>query len=53
MRRDADLSVVTTGVEMGGVLAMIVSYSVNHSIWWAILHGFCSWGYVVYFAFWR
>jgi hypothetical protein len=32
----------------GLCLAMIMSYISNHSILWAIFHGYCSWGYVVY-----
>jgi hypothetical protein len=32
----------------GLVLAMILSYTVNHSILWAILHGYLSWFYIIY-----
>jgi hypothetical protein len=35
----------------GLVLAMILSYATNHSILWAILHGYLSWVYVIYSAF--
>jgi hypothetical protein len=35
---------------MGASLAMIISWSVNKSILWAILHGCCSWLYVIYYA---
>ena len=41
---------VSTGISMGTALAMILSYSVNKSIIWAIVHGFLSWLYVLYFA---
>ena len=34
----------------GGSLAMAISWSLNNSILWAILHGFCSWFYVIYYA---
>lgn len=30
--------------------AVVISWSLNHSIWWAILHGIFSWFYVIYFA---
>jgi len=40
----------TAGISMGSALAMILSFSVNHSILWAIIHGVCSWFYVVYRA---
>jgi hypothetical protein len=32
----------------GLFLAMMMSYMSNHSILWAIFHGYCSWVYVVY-----
>jgi len=38
------------GIGLGGALAMILSWEVNHSILWAIAHGFCSWIYVIYYA---
>jgi len=41
----------TVGISMGCALAMILSWSANHSILWAILHGILSWLYVLYFAF--
>ena len=34
----------------GMVLAMIISWGLNHSILWALLHGWCSWLYVAYYA---
>ncbi len=33
---------------MGSALAMILSFQLNHSILWAVLHGVCSWLYVFY-----
>lgn len=30
--------------------AVILSWSVNQSVWWAILHGFLSMFYVVYWV---
>lgn len=38
------------GVGFGSALAMVISYSANHSIPWAIIHGILGWLYVVYFA---
>jgi hypothetical protein len=38
------------GITMGSALAITISWSVNHSILWAIIHGFFSWFYVIYFA---
>ena len=39
---------VTAGVSMGMALAMILSFQLNHSILWAIVHGIFSWFYVIY-----
>ena len=38
------------GVGFGSALAMAISFNVNHSLGWAILHGLFSWFYVIYFA---
>jgi len=38
------------GISMGCALAITISWSVNKSILWAIIHGFFSWFYVIYFA---
>ena len=38
------------GVGFGSALAMAISYSDNHSIPWAILHGILGWIYVIYVA---
>jgi len=43
---------VRKGISFGCVLATVISWSVNHSIWWAILHGICGWLYVIYWAIW-
>ena len=36
------------GIGFGSALAMVISYSTNHSILWAIIHGILSWIYVIY-----
>jgi len=38
------------GIGFGSALAITISWSVNQSILWAILHGLLSWIYVIYFA---
>jgi hypothetical protein len=38
------------GVSFGSALAMAISYSNNHSLLWAVIHGILSWVYVIYFA---
>jgi hypothetical protein len=41
---------VKYGISFGTALAIAISYTNNHSILWAIIHGFFSWFYVIYFA---
>ena len=31
-------------------LAIAISYTNNHSVLWAIIHGFFSWFYVIYYV---
>ena len=40
----------TVGIGFGTALAITISWSVNKSILWAIIHGVFSWFYVIYFA---
>ncbi|HXM50796.1 MAG TPA: hypothetical protein VN956_23335 [Pyrinomonadaceae bacterium] len=35
----------------GSMLAIAISWSINHSILWMILHGILSWLYVIYYSF--
>lgn len=42
--------VVKSGVSLGSALAIAISWSVNQSILWAIIHGILSWLYVIYYA---
>jgi hypothetical protein len=42
--------VVKSGVGFGSALAITISWSVNKSLLWAIIHGALSWIYVVYYA---
>jgi len=41
------------GASFGSALAIAISYTTNHSILWAIIHGVLGWLYVVYFALFR
>jgi hypothetical protein len=38
------------GIGFGSALAIAISWSVNKSIFWAIVHGIFSWFYVIYYA---
>ncbi|HEV7424271.1 MAG TPA: hypothetical protein VGO21_03715 [Candidatus Paceibacterota bacterium] len=39
---------VGPGIGLGTVIAVVVSWSRNKSILWAIIHGFLGWIYVIY-----
>lgn len=41
---------VGAGIGIGNVIAIVLSWSVNHSIIWAIIHGILSWVYIVYYV---
>jgi hypothetical protein len=43
-------SPVRAGIGFGSALAIAISWSVNHSILWAIIQGIFSWAYVIYYA---
>jgi hypothetical protein len=44
------VQVAKAGASFGSALAIAISWSEHHSILWAIVHGFLSWAYVLYFA---
>lgn len=41
---------ISQGAGFGCALAIAISFTTHESILWAMLHGFCSWFYVIYFA---
>jgi len=46
----ARIEVARSGVSLGSALAIAISWSVNKSVLWALLHGLLSWIYVVYYV---
>lgn len=42
--------IVYNGLGLGGAIAVVISWSLNHSILWAFLHGIFGWFYVIYYA---
>lgn len=38
----------TAGIGIGSVLAGLISWTLNHSVMWALLHVFLGWFYVIY-----
>ena len=41
--------IVSKGVGFGSALAIAISFTTHESVLWAIIHGFFSWFYVIYF----
>ena len=42
--------VAQSGIGLGAAIAVVCSWDRNRSILWAIVAGFLSWLYVIYFA---
>ena len=49
-RPDLSGAAGATGISLGSALAVVLSFQLNHSILWAVLHGMLSWFYVLYRA---
>ena len=43
-------NVVFSGVSLGTVIAVVVSWTTNHSILWCLFHGFFGWFYLIYYV---
>ncbi|WP_167359403.1 hypothetical protein [Chromobacterium sphagni] len=43
------MNATRTGFTLGTLIAVALSWSHNHSLLWAIIHGFLSWLYVAYY----
>ncbi len=44
------VEVTKTGITFGSALAMAISFNVNQSVLWAMIHGVFSWFYVIYYV---
>jgi hypothetical protein len=44
------VEIVKSGITFGTALAMAISFNVNQSVLWAMIHGLLSWIYVIYFV---
>lgn len=45
------MSIIREGLGFGAAMAMILSFSINHSVLWMIIHGILGWIYVIYRLF--
>ncbi len=41
--------IIRNGISFGSVLAIVMSWTANKSILWAIFHGIIGWIYVLYY----
>jgi hypothetical protein len=46
-----NMSIIREGLGFGAAMAMILSFSINHSVLWMIIHGILGWIYVIYRLF--
>lgn len=44
------IKAIYSGISWGTALAIPISWSLNHSIGWALAHGIFGWCYVIYYA---
>jgi hypothetical protein len=44
------VEIVKSGITFGTALAMAISFNINQSVLWAMIHGLLSWIYVIYFV---
>ena len=45
----ADRTFAASGIGFGSALAITISWSLWHSVMWAIVHGIFGWLYVLYY----
>ena len=41
----------SVGIGLGTLIAVLISWSLNKSVGWCILHGIFGWFYVIYYLF--
>lgn len=41
--------IIRNGISFGSVLAIVMSWTLNKSIIWAVFHGLIGWIYVIYY----
>ncbi len=45
-----DVTVVNTGIGLGSIIAVVMSWTRNQSLLWALIHAFLGWLYVIYYV---
>ncbi|HAX72910.1 MAG TPA: CAAX protease family protein [Firmicutes bacterium] len=46
--RKGSLQYASKFYSFGSILAIVISYTTNYSVFWAIIHGLLGWFYVLY-----
>ena len=46
--RKGAMSALGKSYNLGMMIAVVISFSANHSIFWAVIHGLLGWFYVIY-----
>jgi hypothetical protein len=41
---------IGAGIGLGNIIAIVISWTANHSIIWALIHGLLGWIYIVYYV---
>lgn len=49
MSKKKNHTVVKSSLGFGAVLAMVMSWTLNKSLLWALIHGILGWIYVIYY----
>lgn len=40
----------TSAISIGTIIAVCISWSQNHSIFWTLVHGYLNWIYILYYV---
>jgi len=48
MSNKSNKSNAISGITIGVVIAIVLSWATNQSVFWCIVHAFCSWLYIIY-----
>ena len=49
MRRDNGVNITFDVGGIGTIIAILLSWSMNHSIFWCVIHGILGWIYIIYY----
>ena len=42
-------TIIKSGIGIGTIISVVISYDLYHNVFWAFLHGLCGWFYVIYY----